>query len=155
LVKLYDLPSSVQNEHDLKEVGIELRRALPIDRHIVVRYVRDTFLEIWASECEASFSHQPPSCFIAVHEKKLVGFGCYNATCWGFFGPLGVTKSFQRKGVGTALVQKCLLAMWNEGYAYAVIGWVDDNSVAFYEAAAGAVVITDSHPGIYGRMIQT
>ena len=154
LVKLYDLPSIIPEEDTLRASGIELRRALPIDKHIVVSYVRDGFLEMWASECDMAFSRQPPCCFIAVHERELVGFACYNATCWGFFGPLGVSEAYRRRGIGTALSRKCLSAMWNDGYAYAVIGWVEDEGVPFYQRAVGATVIADSHPGIYGGMIR-
>jgi GNAT superfamily N-acetyltransferase len=154
LVRLYNLPADIPEEEALRVGGLDVRRALPIDRHIVVGYVRDTFLEMWASECEGAFSRQPPSCFIAVHEKEVVAFACYNATCWGFFGPLGVSEGFRRRGIGTVLLRKCLSAMWNEGYAYAVIGWVEDEGVPFYQRVVGATVIADSHPGIYRRMVR-
>lgn len=63
--------------------------------HTVVTYVRTVFLEAWGSECDVAFSHQPPRSFIAVHDEEIVGFACYNATCWGFFGPLGVSEAFR------------------------------------------------------------
>jgi GNAT superfamily N-acetyltransferase len=154
LVKLYNLPSAFPDGDLAQRPGVEVRRALPIDKHIVVSWVRDVFLEAWGSECDMAFSHQPPSCFIAVHEEEIVGFACYNATCWGFFGPLGVTKAYRGSGIGTALLRTSLSAMWNEGYAYAIIGWVGDEGVSFYQRAVGASAIPDSHPGIYGRMIR-
>jgi GNAT superfamily N-acetyltransferase len=153
LVKLYDLPSPAPRGGVAHRLDFDVRRALPIDKHVVVSYVRDNFLEAWASECEMAFSHQPPRCFIAVHKEQLLGFACYDATCWGFFGPLGVGEAVRRRGIGTALVQASLSAMWNEGYAYAVIGWVEDDGVAFYQRAARATIIAHSHPGIYNRMI--
>jgi GNAT superfamily N-acetyltransferase len=153
LVKLYGLSASIPIIEPLRGKGIDIRRALPIDKHLIVPYVRDAFSAPWASECDVAFSHHPPTCMIAVHEKEIVGFACYNTTCWGFFGPIGVTESFRRQGVGTALLLKCLLAMWDEGYAYAVVGWVDEWDLAFYQKAANATVIADSVPGIYKRMI--
>ena len=154
LVKLYDPPPATPDGSLVARPGVEVRRALPIDKHIVVSYVRRAFLEGWGSECDMAFSHQPPSCFIAVHEEEIVGFACYNATCWGFFGPLGVSETFRGSGIGTALLRTSLSAMSNEGYAYAVIGWVDDEGVSFYQRVVGATPIPDSHPGIYGRMIR-
>jgi GNAT superfamily N-acetyltransferase len=154
LVKLYDLPSAAPGGGLVRRPGVEVRRALPIDKHIVVSYVREVFTDAWGSECDAAFSQQPPGCFIAVHEKEIVGFACYDATCWGFFGPLGVSEAFRGDGIGTALLRRSLSAMWHEGYAYAVIGWVEDEGVPFYRRAVGATTIPDSHPGIYGRMIR-
>jgi hypothetical protein len=37
----------------------------------------------------------PISCFIAVYEKSIAGFACYDATCKDFFGPTGVKKEFK------------------------------------------------------------
>lgn len=42
--------------------------------------------------------------------------------------------------------------MREEGYAYAIIGWVDD-AVGFYERAVNALVIEGSSPGIYQQLI--
>ena len=43
-------------------------------------------------------------------------------------------------------------AMKEEGYAYAVIGWVASED--FYAHAVGATVIPDSEPGIFrGKLI--
>jgi len=42
--------------------------------------------------------------------------------------------------------------MQNDGYGYAIIGWVDD-ALGFYEKAVGATIIEGSKPGIYRRMI--
>jgi hypothetical protein len=42
--------------------------------------------------------------------------------------------------------------MWEEGYAYAIIGWVDD-ALEYYMKTVIATVIEGSSPGIYKRMI--
>ena len=39
-----------------------------------------------------------------------------------------------------------------DGYAYAIIGWV--NSTEFYEKSCGAVIIPDSFPSVYSRMVK-
>jgi GNAT superfamily N-acetyltransferase len=151
-VKLYNLPEEIPGLDRLKNEGIEIRRALPVDKHLIVSYIKDVFSDGWASECDVSFSNKPVSCFVAVKEKKIIGFACYNATCIGFFGPTGVSPDFRSKGVGKALLFKALLSMWEEGFAYAIIGWVDD-ALEFYKKTVNAVAIEDSAPGIYKRMV--
>ncbi len=154
LVKLYGLSPTIPTLDKLHSSGIDIRRALPIDKHLVVGFVRDIHSDLWASECDCSFSRQPPTCFIAVKDRDIVGFACYNATCWGFFGPTAVSEGLRGQGIGAALTLRCLLAMWEEGYAYAVIGWVDDTELGFYQKVAGATVIEGSFPGIYRRMVK-
>ncbi len=61
-------------------------------------------------------------------------------------------KSSRGMGIGEALLRSCLLAMKDEGYAYAVIGWVD-GAEEFYEKTVGATVIEDSFPGVYRNLI--
>ena len=47
----------------------------------------------------------------------------------------------------SALLLACLHAMKEEGYAYAVIGWVASED--FYAHVVGATVIPTSAPGIF------
>ena len=99
-----------------------------------------------------SLSKSPSNCYIAVCNKEIIGFAAYNATCLGFFGPTGVDESFRGKQIGKALLLKSLNSMWEEGYAYAIIGWV--GPAEFYEKAVNAIMIEGSHPGVYKRMIE-
>lgn len=153
LVKLYNLPEEIPGLEKLKADGIEIRRVLPMDKHLIISYVKTNFSDEWASECDVSFSNKPISCFAAIKDKNIVGFACYNATCLGFFGPTGISNDYRNKGIGKALLFKCLLSMWEEGYAYAVIGWVGE-ALEFYQKAVNATVIENSAPGIYKRMIK-
>lgn len=162
LVKLYDLRSDPALVARLAERGVAVRRVLPPDRRRVVRFVEESSgehwtaesMESWASECETALSRQPPSCFVAIHEREVVGFACYDATARGYFGPTGVLRPWQGMGVGRALLLASLLAMWEEGYGYAVIGWPAPDAVGFYAHSVGAQPIEGSSPGIYGRMVQ-
>ncbi|MFU0800406.1 MAG: GNAT family N-acetyltransferase [Xylanivirga thermophila] len=153
LVKLYDLPDNSENIKKLEEQGIYIKRALAPDKFKVVEYVRETFGDGWASECDVAFSNSPISCFIAVQDKKVIGFACYDATCKDFFGPTGIDENVRGKGIGKALLLACLHAMYEQGYAYAIIGGTG-GAIPFYQKVAGATVIEDSVPGIYGRMIR-
>lgn len=150
LVKLYDIPEipAVLN-------GTLIKRANPVDSSRILKFVREEFNENWANECDYALHNNPVTCFIAVKDKKLVGFSCYNATAKGFFGPIGVMKSERGNKTGSALLLSCLHVMRNDGYAYAIVGWMDGAN-AFYEKAANAVLIPDSPPtkSIYKNLIE-
>jgi len=152
LVKLYDLPDNIPGLKELKKQGILIKRALPVDKHRIIEFIKDTFSKGWASECDTCFSNKPVTCFIAVKEKKIIGFACYDATARNFFGPMGITYTYRGKGIGRVLLLKCLLSMKEAEYAYAIIGCVDD-AVEFYHKTVNAIIIDDSFPGIFSRMI--
>jgi GNAT superfamily N-acetyltransferase len=92
------------------------------------------------------------SCFIAADAHALLGFGVYDATMRGFFGPTGVTENARGRGVGKALLLACLHDMAAQGYGYAVIGGV--GPAEFYAQAVGATVIPESSPGVYAGMLK-
>ena len=145
LVKLYDMPRLDLADKMTKE-GIVIKRAMVLDKCRVVDFVRSTFNDIceeWALECEKAIFNNPPSCYIAVKGMEIVGFACYDSTALGYFGPTGVSSAMQGKGIGKALLGKCLDSMKEKGYGYAVIGYVTD-AIEFYENAVGATVIEGS-----------
>jgi len=147
LVRLYDLPDVAPLVKDLADRNIVIRRAMPYEKHRVVGWVRESFGEGWASECDGAFANHPVSCFIATETGDIAGFACHDSTCRNFFGPTGVAGEKRGSGIGKALLLSCLHAMAALGYAYAIIGGVD--STAFYAEAVGATVIEGSTPGIY------
>ena len=153
LVKLYDLRDDPTLFARLEADGIRIKQALSPDKHRVLAFIRENFGEGWASECDAAFANQPVSCFIAVKEKQVVGFGCYEATARDYFGPTGVREDMRGKGIGKAILLKCMTGLANLGYAYAIIGSAAATAVEFYKKAVGAVEIEGSAPGVYARMI--
>lgn len=152
LVRLYDLPESSSRVDALRAGGIEMRRALAPEKHVVVSWVREHFGEGWASECEVSFARLPISCFRAQRGQEVLGFACYDATAKAFFGPTGVLERERKQGIGTALLLVTLHAMAAEGYAYAIIGGA--GPAGFYAKAVGAVPIAGSTPGIYKNLLR-
>ena len=89
LVKLYNIVDNDLNIKGLKDKGIEIKRALSPDKHRILAYIENTFGDSWASECDVAFSNKPISCFIAVKDREIIGFGCYDATAPNYFGPTG------------------------------------------------------------------
>ena len=152
LVKLYTLPDLEDVLTRQKKAGVDIRRALAPEKHIVVDWVKETYDAYWASECETTFSRQPVSCFIAVENCRIHGFACHDATCKNFFGPSGVSEQCRGQGIGKALLLACLHAMKSEGYAYAIVGGV--GPAEFYAKTVGAVEIKDSTPGIYRDLLK-
>ena len=153
LVKLYNVQDDPALYERLKAEGISIKQALSPDKHLVLNFIRENFGEGWASECDAAFANQPVSCYIAVKDKQVIGFGCYEATARDYFGPTGVREDMRGRGVGRAILLKCMLGLANMGYAYAIIGSAAESAVKFYENSVGAVAIEDSVPGVYARMV--
>lgn len=147
LVKLLELPDSSEDVQRLKEEGINIRRIRAYERSVLQRFVQKNFSEAWADESMAAFANHPPSCFVATHEKKIIGFGCYECTCKNYFGPTGVLSEYRGKGIGKVLLMVSLEALLELGYSYCVIGGV--GPADFYTRCCGATLIPDSVPGFY------
>nr|WP_320192487.1 GNAT family N-acetyltransferase [uncultured Desulfobacter sp.] len=152
LIKLYELQFE-QYPKELFDGEFKIVRPLSCDKSKVIEFVRKEFNESWASECERSFSNAPASCFIGVRDQKIIGFACYDATAKGFFGPIGIKPEARKKGLGTQLLFSCLSDMWDNEYGYAIVGWVDESQINFYEKNTFATVIHGSSPGIYKRRV--
>lgn len=153
LVHLLKVPEEPELFSSLAQKGITIQRAMTPDKLRVVEWVRKNFGAGFAGECDAAFSQHPVSCYLAVRDKQILGFACYNATCLDFFGPTAVLDSERGLGLGKALLIKSLLAMREAGYAYAIIGGV--GPAEFYRKCVGATLIPDSDPGIYRDFLGT
>lgn len=151
LVPLYKLDPAQPRLDALRAEGIVVRRAYPFDLSRTRRFITRHFSEGWADEAEAAFARLPITCYLAIHEKTVIGFACVEATARGFFGPTGVDPAFRGKGVGAALLLAALHGLREQGYAYGIIGGA--GPVDFYVKAAGAIPIPDSAPGIYVDML--
>lgn len=140
-------------EARVAEAGVTIRRALAPELELVTEWVRRKFHPWWSSETAIAMSRQPPTCFLATRDEKLVGFSCHEAIARGFFGPTGVDEAARGQGIGHALLLASLLDLKTMGYAYAIIG--DVGPSAFYERTVGAIAIPDSAPGIYAGLLKS
>ena len=151
LVPLYRLPPAQTRLDALREAGIVIRRAYPFELSRTRRFIVRHFTESWADEAEAAFARQPITCWLAIHERRIVGFACVESTARGFFGPTGVEAAWRGRGIGAALLLAALHGLREMGYAYAIIGAA--GPADFYARTAGAIPIPDSTPGIYVDML--
>ncbi|MBR6754408.1 MAG: GNAT family N-acetyltransferase [Clostridia bacterium] len=153
LVRLYDLPETSSFYKKLEEKGIRILRPMTPNKSKVLNWIRENFDGDWADEVSTAFSHTPVSCFIAydTNEREILGFAAYDCTYRNFFGPTGVAIDRRGNGIGKALFLRCLEAMRDEGYAYAIVGSV--GPVNFYEKTVSAVMIDGSDPSIYKDLI--
>jgi ribosomal protein S18 acetylase RimI-like enzyme len=136
----------------MEKAGVTIRRALAPELELAANWVRQRFSPLWSSETAVAFSRQPPSCFLATRDQKLVGFACYDAIARGFFGPTGVDEAARGGGIGRALLLATLRDMRTLGYGYAIIG--DVGPAEFYERAVGATPIPGSEPGIFAGLLK-
>lgn len=142
---LVRLDTLAKKEKVVLNKGYAVRRAAAFEKPVVLEWVGKTFSPKWAGEADVAFSRQPISCFIALHQERIVGFACYEVTSRGFFGPTGVDKNHEGKQLGTTLLLESLCALKAMGYVYAFIGGV--GPAEFYVKAVGAVEI----PGTFKR----
>ncbi len=152
LVKLYNLPETSELFKKLDQEGYKIKRALSADLFLIRDYIAKEFNESWAGEAFKAICAQPSGCFIATKGGELVGFACYDTTAKGFFGPTGVSKAFQGKGIGKALYLRTLAAMGEAGYAYAIVG--SAGPADFYAKTSGAIPIPDCWPGEYRNLVR-
>lgn len=149
LVKLYEVQDDPALMEKLRAEGVLIRRAMTPDLTGITAWVESAFSRGWADQCAAGILRG--GCWIAVKDGKPVGFACFDATLPGFFGPTGVQEELRGRGIGKALLIRCLISMRERGASCAVIGWAGPK--AFYQKAVGAKLIEDSFPGAYRNRI--
>jgi hypothetical protein len=150
VVRLYGLPSPEPYLRELAEKGITLRRPRDYEKSQVLRWVESNFNQGFRDECDLTFGH-PVRTFIAIKDRHIIGFSCYETTHRNFAGPIGVLKEHRgRRGgnVAIALGLLTLQALAEMGYAYAILGGVSAFA-PLCRRVFGAMDIAGSSPGIY------
>jgi len=151
LVKLYELPSLTEALDAMSARGIAVRRVLAPETPAVIDWIRTNF-PASSAEVGIACGRLPISCFIAVRDREILGFACYDTTARNFFGPEAVAAEERGRGLGRALLLSTLHAQRGQGYAYAIIGGV--GPAEFYAKCVGAIPIPGSTPGIYAGMLR-
>ena len=109
LVKLYKVKEDPALEARLAANGIQLKRALAPDIQRITGFVRENFGDGWANECLAGILRD--GCWIAVKDKKVVGFACFEATRPNYFGPTGVLESMRAVGLDENMANQSPFAL--------------------------------------------
>jgi GNAT superfamily N-acetyltransferase len=151
LVNLLKLPLLEPAMLAAETGGVVIRRAQPFESTRVRSFIENKFSVPWADEVSVGFACKPVSVYLAIVEREIVGFGAYECTRRGFFGPTGVNEDLQGRGIGKALLLACLWGLRELGYVYAIIGRA--GPVEFYQKTVGATLIPDSDPGIYRNLL--
>ena len=109
LVNLYTLPECTLPE------GVRVCRALPPESGLIRDWIGSHFGKGWRSEALPALAQQPPTCFVAQREGKIIGFACYDATAKGYFGPIGVAEEelgFRGLILSDAIEMKAILNLY-------------------------------------------
>lgn len=147
LVNLMHLEKYTKELPDLAAEDIVVRRVMSYERAHLMQFINKHFGTGWAAEVEMAFSQHPVTCYIATYKSKIVGFAAYECTGRDYFGPTGVDPAYRNRGIGRLLLVRCMQALRELGYAYAVIGGAGPQD--FYAKGVGASLIPDSSPGVY------
>lgn len=152
LVNLLRLPPLEPLLEVPRAAGVVVRRAQPWETAPVRLFIVENFEPGWADEAAVGYANKPVSIYLALHERRVLGFAAYECTRRAFFGPMGVTVNERGRGLGRALLVAGLHGLREMGYVYGIIGGAGPTE--FYERAVGATVIPDSSPGIYEGSLQ-
>jgi len=147
LARLYDVSDPAPLIQRAADAGYKVRRLEPWDRDTLREFTLANFDKLWAVEADRAFLQTPITGYVATKDAEIVGFGVWECTRRGFFGPTGVREDLRGSGLGAALLLSCLRSMYEAGYGYAVIGGV--GPAKFYEKTVGAFVIPGSEVGVY------
>ncbi|MCH4160880.1 MAG: GNAT family N-acetyltransferase [Bifidobacterium sp.] len=158
---MFDMLVNLNNDAILQEhirttvphqQGYQIVRTPSIFSDEVAHFAEREFSPMWASEARHSLYHTPSDSYAAIFNNHVIGFCAFNATAKAFFGPTGVHHDHRGKGIGRILLVNALLTMKSQGYAYAIIGGVNE-AAGFYEQTVSATRIEGSEDhSVYTHM---
>ncbi|MBN1852601.1 MAG: GNAT family N-acetyltransferase [Pirellulales bacterium] len=130
---------SEEDRHRLDLHKIHIRRARPSDQASLFAFL-DIHWSSWKFETSRTFSNKPISLHIALFDRDVIGFAAYhgNNVGTGWFGPMGTDPAYQRLGVGSVLLRRCLQDLKRQGFETATIPWAAH--IDFYRRHADARV---------------
>ena len=127
----------------LAAAGSRVRRAAAADRAHLSTAIAAAFSPAWAFEVDRALEHRPAGVHLALDAGgALAGFAAHdgNNQGLGWFGPAGTLPEHRRRGLGEALLLRCLLDVAAAGHARCTIAWIGPRE--FYQRSAG---IVDEH----------
>src|SRR2546426_4237135 len=152
LVNLLKLPQIDSLIDQQTAAGVNIRRSQPFEITPVRHFIEENFSVAWADEISVGFANKPISIYVATRGGRVIGFAGYECTRKAFFGPTGVDETKRGQGIGKALLIASLWGLRELGYVYGIIGAA--GPVEFYQQTVGAIVNSDSDPGIYTDLLE-
>ncbi len=121
-------------------MNVQIRNEIPEDYRAVEELTREAFWNLYVPGCNEHYlvhvlrNHPdfiPTLDFVAIHENRVIGNIMYtrskvvdesgHALNTITFGPVSVLPSYQRMGVGSALIRHSIAAATNEGHKAVLI----------------------------------
>ncbi len=144
IVPLLALPDSGPDLRRVAAQGIVVRRAKAWELSPVRSFAEAEFSRNWADEIACAWAQTPRSVFVAMEGEAIVGFAGHSCAHPDVFGPTGVRADRRGRGIGAALLLRCLEDLRARGYIYAIIGAV--GPAEFYEKVCGALLLPAEWP---------
>ena len=115
-----------RQEAALQAAGVEVRRARGEDAARIERFFGRCFGEGWLAEVRLAMSREPPAVHLALRNDEIIGFAAHSTMNaeWGNFGPMGTADEARGRGIGRALLYRCLADLKAAGFTSAVIPWI-------------------------------
>jgi GNAT superfamily N-acetyltransferase len=105
------------------------------DRNNLKSFITTEFSESWWMEIESVFHPAEKAFGITAHHKsKIAGFAAVHATNPNWFGPMGVSKTMQGRGIGRLLLLKALNEATAKATEHLTIPWANE---PFYNKCLG------------------
>lgn len=129
--------NSEEDRYRLDLQRIHIRRARNGDQDTLFAFL-DIYWPSWKFETNRVFSNMPVSLHLAIKDGTVIGFAAYhgNNVGTGWFGPMGIDPTYQRMGIGSVLLRRCLRDLKKQGFETATIPWAAH--IDFYERHANA-----------------
>ena len=109
---------------------VVIERARPDDREAIAASIAAGFPEEWAAEAALALGIEGASLHVARRGSELAGFAVAGLWARNAFGPMGTLPAFRGRGLGAALLERCLDDLRSRGEDRAVISWIGPE--AFY-----------------------
>ncbi|MFH0901371.1 MAG: GNAT family N-acetyltransferase [Pseudomonadota bacterium] len=131
---------SDEMDRALRASGYQIRRAQVPETHQLAAWVRGCFSEAWAFEVERALANGPhPGVHVALAGEAYVAFAAHdgNNQGLGWFGPAGTLAEHRGRGIGQALLLRCLLDVAGADVETGTIAWI--GPLEFYRRTVGAI----------------
>jgi len=144
-LKTLKVPGEIlEKERRLNREKIFIRPYLKDDREILLNFVKKNFSYEWYEEVRSKIEkvkvgftgygldfntlYDPESVLVVLKKEKIIGFSIFSKNFekkgLGHFGPVGIQRDFQGKGIGVVLLFKTLKEMKNKRIVRADL-WTD------------------------------